>query len=77
MDKPLLVADNPINEWNTFRITMIGDKVTVYLNGILVTENVVLENYWDKGRVIFTRESIELQAHGEDLGFKKAFSSSR
>ena len=31
--KPLKVADNPIGEWNTFRIKMIGEKVTVYLNG--------------------------------------------
>ncbi|MGE5359693.1 MAG: DUF1080 domain-containing protein, partial [Bacteroidales bacterium] len=31
--KPLVVADNPVGEWNTFRITMIGEKVTVFLNG--------------------------------------------
>jgi hypothetical protein len=36
--KPLVVADNPVGDWNTFRITMIGDKVTVYLNGQLVVD---------------------------------------
>src|SRR3546814_17951786 len=51
--KPLKVADNALGEWNTFRITMIGDKVTVYLNGELVTDNVVLENYWDRNLPIF------------------------
>lgn len=71
--KPLVVADNPIDEWNTFRIKMIGDKVTVYLNGILVTDNVVLENYWDRSMPIFDEEAIELQAHGEDLGFTNIY----
>lgn len=71
--KPLQVADNPIDEWNTFRVKMIGDKVTVYLNGVLVTDNVVLENYWDRSRPIFDKEAIELQAHGEDLGFKNIY----
>jgi hypothetical protein len=30
---PTKVADNPVGEWNTFRITMRGERVTVYLNG--------------------------------------------
>ncbi|MBA4056720.1 MAG: hypothetical protein C0490_18545, partial [Marivirga sp.] len=38
---PLVVADNPIGEWNTFYIKMVGDKVTVHLNGVLVVDNVV------------------------------------
>ncbi|MCM4168546.1 hypothetical protein KCTC52924_02121 [Arenibacter antarcticus] len=71
--KPLVVADNPIDEWNTFRIKMIGDRVTVHLNGVLVTDNVVLENYWDRKQAIFAKEAIELQAHGEDLGFRNIY----
>ncbi len=70
---PLVVADNPINDWNTFRIKMVGERVTVHLNGILVTNNVILENYWDKKLPIFTEEAIELQAHGEDLGFRNVY----
>ncbi|QOD59885.1 DUF1080 domain-containing protein [Polaribacter haliotis] len=70
---PLVVADNPINDWNTFRIKMVGERVTVHLNGILVTDNVVLENYWDRKLPIFTKEAIELQAHGEDLGFRNVY----
>src|SRR3990172_12373347 len=50
---PLKVADNAIGEWNTFRIIMIGERVTVYLNGELVVDNVILENYWDRSIPIF------------------------
>ena len=70
---PLVVADNPVNEWNNFRIKMVGEHVTVWLNGVLVTDNVALENYWDRKSAIFTKEAIELQAHGEDLGFKNIY----
>src|SRR3569623_1301416 len=41
--KPLTTADKPVGEWNTFKIKMGGDKVTVYLNDVLVVDNVVLE----------------------------------
>ncbi len=71
--KPLKVADNPIEEWNTFRITMIGEKVTVYLNGELVVDNITLENYWDRNLPIFPTGTVELQAHGTDLGFKDIY----
>jgi HEAT repeat protein len=70
---PLVVADNPAGEWNTFRIKMIGDKVTVYLNGMLVTDNVILENYWDKSKPVFNRESIELQAHNSRIAYRDLY----
>ncbi|HAO08167.1 MAG TPA: hypothetical protein DCQ50_14545, partial [Chryseobacterium sp.] len=70
---PLLVADNAIGEWNTFRIKMVGDRVTVHLNGQLVTDNVVLENYWDRNIPIFDKEAIELQAHGTRLEFRDVY----
>ncbi|MEI7420535.1 MAG: family 16 glycoside hydrolase [Prolixibacteraceae bacterium] len=70
---PLKVADNPINDWNHFYIKMIGERVTVYLNGILVVDNVILENYWDRSIPIFPKEAIELQAHGTDLAFRDIY----
>ena len=70
---PLMVADNPINEWNTFRIRMKGDKVTVYLNGILVVDNVTMENYWDRSIPIFPKGPIELQSHGTNLLFRNIY----
>jgi HEAT repeat protein len=71
--KPLVFADNPVGEWNTFRITMVGDKVTVFLNGTKVVDNVTMENYWDRAQPIFPREAIELQAHGTDLAFRDIY----
>jgi HEAT repeat protein len=70
---PLARVDNQLGEWNTFRITMIGDKVTVYLNGTKVAENVTMENYWDRTQPIFARGPIELQAHGTDLAFRDIY----
>jgi len=70
---PLKVADNPVGEWNTFHITMIGENVTVYLNGELVVDNVPLENYWDRSQPIFPTGTIELQAHGTNLAFRDIY----
>ncbi len=71
--KPLTVADNPVGDWNTFRIVMMGDKVSVWLNGLLVVDNVVMENYWDRKIPIFPKGPIELQAHGTDLAFRDIY----
>ena len=71
--KPLKVADNLVGEWNTFRIIMIGEKVSVWLNGELVTDNVTMENYWDRSIPIFPTGAIELQAHGTDLAFRDIY----
>ena len=71
--KPLKVADNPLGEWNNFRILMKGDRVTVYLNGELVTDNVILENYWDRTQAIFAEEQLELQAHGSPVAYRNIY----
>jgi len=70
---PLANADNPIGEWNSFRILMIGDKVTVYLNNILVVNNVTMENYWDRSIPIYPTGQIELQHHNSVLWFKNVY----
>jgi hypothetical protein len=54
---PSLKADNPIGEWNTFHITMKGDRLTVKLNGHLIIENAQLPEVPEKG-------GIALQHHG-------------
>jgi HEAT repeat protein len=71
--KPLKVADNPVGDWNTFRIIMTGEKVSVWLNGELVVDDVVLENYWNRNIPIFPKGPVELQAHGTDLAFRDIY----
>ena len=71
--KPLKVADQKIGEWNTFRIRMIGERVSVWLNGELVTDNVILENFWDREQPIFPVEQIELQAHGSKMEYRDIY----
>lgn len=71
--KPSQVADNKLGEWNTFFIRMVGDRVTVDLNGVRVVDNVILENYWDRAQPIFPTEQIELQAHGSRCSFRNLY----
>ncbi len=71
--KPLVCADNPIGQWNTFYIKMVGDRVTVKLNGKLVVDNVVMENYWERDKPIYPTGQIELQNHGNTLWFKNVY----
>jgi hypothetical protein len=52
---------------------MVGDRVTVFLNGQLVVNEVTLENYWDRSIPIFPAGPIELQAHGSDLAFRDIY----
>ena len=67
------MADNALGEWNTFKIKMVGEDVSVWLNGELVVDNVTLENYWDRNQSIFPTEQIELQAHGSRVWYRDIY----
>ena len=54
---PKLNADRDIGQWNTFEITMRGDRLTVVLNGHEVIGNAQLPGIPPRGR-------IALQHHG-------------
>lgn len=71
--QPSKIADKPIGEWNTFRIKMIDEKVWVWLNGELVVDGVVLENFWERDKPIYKTGQIELQHHGNTLNFRNVF----
>jgi hypothetical protein len=60
---PLKKADKAPGEWNTFYIVMKDGKVTVKLNGELVVDAVMLDNYFDKGKPLPDRGPVELQQH--------------
>jgi len=70
---PNEVADNPIGEWNTFHIKMVGEKVTIHLNGKLVADNVTMENVWERDKPIYPTGQIELQDHGNTLYFRNIY----
>jgi hypothetical protein len=71
--KPSKNADKPQGEWNTFWIKMVGEKVTVKLNGETVVDNVVLENYWERDKPVYPSGQIELQNHGNTLYFRNIY----
>ena len=71
--KPLVVADNPPGEWNTFKIKIVDDVVTVYLNDKLVVDNTTLECYPKYDRKLPATGRIELQHHGSKLWFKNIY----
>ena len=71
--KPLKRADKPVGQWNTLRIKMVGQQVSVWLNGELVVDNVTMENYWERNKPIYPTGQIELQNHGNTLWFKNIY----
>ncbi len=70
---PLVKADKPVGEWNTFFIRMVGERVTIKLNDKLVVDNTVLENYWERDKPIYPTGQIELQNHGNTLFFRNIY----
>lgn len=59
---PRMKADNPAREWNRFWIRMVGEKLTVYLNGEAVLFEAVLPPVKKSG-------PIGLQHHGSPMEF--------
>jgi hypothetical protein len=68
-----VAADNPVGQWNTFRIKMVGDRVWVWLNGKQVVDNTIMENYWERDKPIYPTGQIELQDHGSTLWFRNIY----
>ena len=66
---PDTFADNHIGEWNTFEITMKGDRLTVVLNDQKVINDVQLPGVEDRGQ-------IALQHHGHKVDGEWASSPS-
>ena len=73
LSKALKIADRQVGDWNRFHVIMRGEKVSVWLNGELVVDNVTLENYWDRSKKIFPSEQIELQCHGDPTEWRNVF----
>ena len=65
--------DRPIGDWNTFRMRMVGDKVTVWFNDVKVVDAVPLENCWNYDWPIPLVDNIQLQCHGDPVEFRNIF----
>ncbi|MEO2014154.1 MAG: DUF1080 domain-containing protein [Fuerstiella sp.] len=70
---PFVLADKPFGEWNTFRIRQLGARTTVWMNGQLLVDNAIMENYWDRKSPLFAKGPIELQTHGGEIRWKNLF----
>ncbi len=67
---PSKLMDKPFGEWNSMRILMKGEKVTVWLNGEKVVDAAVMENYFDRKNPIFEKGPIQLQTHGGEIRWR-------
>jgi hypothetical protein len=67
---PLVVADKPFGEWNSFRIRQIGARTWVWLNDQLVVDGAPLENYPDKTQPLPAKGPIMLQTHGGEIRWR-------
>jgi hypothetical protein len=70
---PVAHADKPIGEWNEFRIIQVGARTTVYLNGKLVVDRALLENYFDRKSPLIARGPVQLQTHGNEVRWKNIY----
>jgi hypothetical protein len=67
---PLVMADKAFGEWNAFRVIMVGSRVSVWLNGQLVVDHAILENYYDRTTPVPARGPIQLQTHGGEIRWR-------
>lgn len=72
---PLVLADKPFGEWNTFRIVQVGSRTSVWLNDKLVVDHAILENFWDKERKqpLLAKGPVQLQTHGSEIRWKNVY----
>jgi hypothetical protein len=68
---PLVIADKPFGEWNSFRIIQKGDVTTIWLNGKLIVDHAKMESYWDRTQSLPAKGPIMLQTHGGEIRWRK------
>jgi len=70
---PLVSADKPFGEWNSFRIEMIGEYVNVWLNDKHVVKDAKMSNYFERNRPVPADGPIQLQTHGGEIRWRNVF----
>lgn len=71
--EPLVHADRPIGEWNKMTIRLIGETVTVILNGKIVVDEAKLINFFEKKGALPDKGPIQLQTHGAAMQWRKIY----
>lgn len=71
--EPLVRADKPAGEWNQLRVRMVGSRVSVWLNGQVVVDHAVLENFFDRKKPVLAKGPIQLQTHGGEMRWRHFF----
>ncbi|MSR26058.1 MAG: DUF1080 domain-containing protein, partial [Planctomycetaceae bacterium] len=64
---PLERADSPTGAWNTTRVRMQGEHVTVILNDRVVVDDARLANFFAAGTPLPERGPIQIQTHGAPM----------
>ncbi|MDB4619304.1 DUF1080 domain-containing protein, partial [bacterium] len=70
---PLVLADKPFGQWNSFRIIMVGERVSVWLNGEMIVDHARMENYFNRKGQIPRTGPIQLQTHGGEIRWRNVF----
>lgn len=70
---PLVLADRPFGEWNSFRIRQVGAKTWVWLNDKLTVDGAPMENYNDRTKPFPATGPIMLQTHGGEIRWRNIF----
>lgn len=70
---PLVKADNPVGQWNTLRIRMVGPKVWIWLNGKQTVDGQQLDNFYNRSQPIVSKGPLELQTHGSEIRFRNIY----
>jgi hypothetical protein len=70
---PLVLADKPFGQWNSFRIIQVGERTTVYLNDKLVVDHARLENFWNHKKALPKALPILLQTHGGEIRWRNIY----
>jgi hypothetical protein len=70
---PLVKADNPVGQWNAFRIRMVSNRVWVWLNDKPTVDGQIMDNFFDRTQPVLPRGPTELQTHGSEIRFRNVY----
>lgn len=78
---PMVKADKAFGEWNSFRILMLGSRVSVWFNGQHIVDHATMHNYYDRRnkehkdnlRPVPAKGPIQLQTHGGEIRWRNIF----